>query len=49
MSDGSAIDAGEVPVYIPKKGVDYFTQEDKDELVSEVKEEVSESLVLDIL
>ncbi len=49
MSDGTTIDAGEVPVYIPQKGVDYFTDEDKEEMTQEVKEEVSESLVLDII
>ena len=49
MSNGDTIDAGEVPVYIPQKGVDYFTEEDKEELVAEVVEEVSDSLVLDII
>ena len=49
MSNGDTIDAGEVPVYIPQKGVDYYTEEDKEELVSEIKEEISESLVLDIV
>ena len=49
LSDGNVVDAGEVPVYIPQKGVDYYTEEDKEELVSEVTEEVSESLVLNIV
>lgn len=49
MSDGNTIDAGEVPMYIPQKGVDYFTEEDKEEMVQEVKEEVSDSLVLHII
>ena len=49
MSDGSTIDAGEVPEYIPQKGVDYYTEEDKEELVQDVIESVSDSLVLDII
>ena len=49
MSDGTTIDAGEVPMYIPQVGVDYFTEEDKEEMVSEVKQEISDSLVLDII
>jgi len=49
MSNGDTIDCGEVPVYIPQVGVDYFTDEDKEEMVQEVKEEVSDSFVLDII
>lgn len=49
MSDNSTIDAGEVPYYIPRKGVDYYTEEDKEELVQDVVEEVSGSLVLNII
>ena len=49
MSDGNTIDAGEVPMYIPQKGVDYFTEEDIEEMTQDVIEEVSDSLVLDII
>jgi len=49
MSDGQTIDAGEVPVYIPQKGVDYYTETDKEEIVADVIESVDESLVLDIV
>ncbi len=49
LSDGSTIDAGEVPMYIPQKGVDYYTETDKEEIVADVIESVDESLVLDIV
>ena len=49
MSDGNTVDAGEVPYYIPQKGVDYYTQADKEELVQEVTEELSDSLTLTII
>ena len=49
LSDGNTIDAGEVPMYIPQKGVDYFTEEDIEEMTQDVIEEVSDSLVLDII
>lgn len=48
MSDGSTIDGGEVPYYIPQKGVDYYTNEDKEELKQEIIESIDESFVLDI-
>jgi len=47
MSDGTTEDAGEVPMYIPQKGKDYYTEEDKKEIVADVTESVSASLVLD--
>ena len=49
MSDGSTIDAGEIPVYVPRKGVDYYTEEDKEEIIQDVVESIDESLVLDII
>lgn len=49
MSDGNTIDAGEVPVYIPQKGVDYYTKEDKEELKTEIENELGDSLVLYII
>ena len=49
MSNGETIDAGEVPMYIPQKGVDYYTEEDKEEIVQDVVGQVSGSLVLDII
>ena len=49
LSDGNTVDAGIVPEYIPQKGVDYYTEEDKEELVQDVIESVSDSLVLDII
>ena len=48
MSDGSTHDSGEVPYYIPQKGVDYYTDEDKEELIQEIIESIDESLVLDL-
>jgi hypothetical protein len=50
MSNGEEIDAGELPVYIPQKGVDYYTEEDKEELVADVVDSVvEESMGLDII
>ena len=49
MSNGEIIDAGTIPYYVPKKGVDYFTEDDKEELIRAVLEQVDESLVLDII
>jgi hypothetical protein len=49
MSNGNTIDAGEVPMYIPQVGVDYFTDEDKEQMVSEVKDDISEYFTLDII
>lgn len=40
LSDGTEINAGEVPVYIPQKGVDYLTQEEIDTIKQEVAEEI---------
>lgn len=47
MSNGTTEDAGEVPMYIPQKGKDYYTEEDKKEIVADVTESVSASLVLE--
>ena len=49
LSTGDTVDAGEVPMYIPQKGVDYYTDEDKEEIVQDVIGSVEESLVLDII
>lgn len=49
MSDGSTIDAGEMPFYVPQKGVDYYTDEDKEEIIQDVIGSIDESLVLDII
>lgn len=49
MSDGSEINAGEVPVYIPQKGVDYLTQEEINEIKKEVAEEVEASSELEFV
>lgn len=46
MSDGTVVDAGEVPYFVPQKGVDYWTEDDKDEIIQKVIESVDESLVL---
>jgi len=48
MSNGDTIDSGEVPMYIPQKGVDYYTGEDKEEIIQDVIESIDGSLVLDI-
>ena len=32
LSDGSTVNAGELPMVIPEKGVDYWTEEDKQEI-----------------
>lgn len=45
MSDSSIIDAGELPVYIPQKGVDYFTDEEKQEMVQEVLNEIDTEVI----
>lgn len=49
MSNGDTIDAGEVPMYIPQRGVDYYTDEDKEEIIQDVIGSIDESLVLDII
>lgn len=49
MSNNTTIDAGEVPYYVPQKGVDYYTQEDKEELVQEITEEVNDYFALEII
>lgn len=49
LSDGSSVDAGEVPMYIPQKGVDYYTEQEKDELVQEVTDEVVDYFSLDLI
>lgn len=49
LSNGNTVDAGEVPMYIPQKGVDYFTVEDIEEMTQEVKEEMSDFFVLNII
>ena len=36
LSDGSQIDAGEIVIPMPVKGVDYFTEADKAELFAEI-------------
>ena len=45
MSDSSIIDAGELPVYIPQKGVDYYTEEDKEEIVQDVLGSIDTDIV----
>jgi hypothetical protein len=49
MSNGDVIDAGIVPSYIPQKGVDYFTEEDKEEMVQSVTQDVEDSYTLEII
>jgi hypothetical protein len=49
MSDGEVINAGEVPSYIPQKGVDYYTEEDKKEIEQDVIESVNQSIILEII
>lgn len=49
MSDESTIDAGEMPVYIPQVGVDYFTDEDKEQMVAEIEQIMEDSFTLDIV
>ena len=49
MSDSTTIDAGEVPYYIPQKGVDYYTEADKQELINEISEEVQDSFALKLM
>lgn len=49
LSDGSIIDAGEVPMYIPQKGVDYYTEQEKDNLIQEVAEQVEDYFSLDLI
>ena len=49
MSDGSTIDAGEIPKYIPQKGVDYYTEADKQELIDEITEEVQDAFTLELI
>lgn len=49
MSDGTEVNAGEVPVYIPQKGVDYFTQEEISALKQEIAEEVEASSELEFI
>ena len=45
MSDSNIIDAGELPVYIPQKGVDYYTDEDKEEIVQDVLSSIDTDIV----
>lgn len=47
MSDHTEIDAGYIP--IPVKGIDYFTEEDKNEMEQEIITEITGSLVLYII
>lgn len=47
LSDGTTDDAGEIPMYIPQKGKDYYTEEDKQEIIADVTESISASLVLE--
>lgn len=49
MSDGTEVNAGEVPVYIPQKGVDYLTQEEINALKQEIAEEVEASSELEFI
>jgi hypothetical protein len=49
MSNGEVIDAGIVPSYIPKKGIDYFTDGDKEEIIQSVIENVEDSYTLEII
>ena len=49
MSDSTTIDAGEVPYYVPQKGVDYYTEADKQELINEISEEVQDSFALKLM
>ncbi len=49
MSDGTTVDAGEMPMYIPQKGVDYYTEEDQEAIVQDVINHLDSGAVLEII
>ena len=49
LSNGSTIDAGEVPAYIPQKGVDYYTEQEKEELEDEIVDELKDFFSLELI
>ena len=48
MSDGTTIDAGGVPFVKPEKGVDYWTEEDKQEIKTYVDDVTSNAFAAEL-
>lgn len=47
MSDGSTVDAGEVPFIAPQRGVDYWTEADKAAMKSYIDESMSNAFYVE--
>ena len=47
MSDGSTVDAGEVPFIAPQRGVDYWTEADKAAIKSYIDESMSNAFYVE--
>ena len=48
LSDGSTVNAGELPMAIPEKGVDYWTEEDKQEVKTYVDDITSNAFAAEL-
>lgn len=48
LSDGSTVNAGELPMAIPEKGVDYWTEEDKQEIKTYVDDVTSNAFAAEL-
>lgn len=48
LSDGSTVNAGELPMAIPEKGVDYWTEEDKQEIKTYVDNATSNAFAAEL-
>ena len=48
LSDGSTVNAGELPMAIPEKGVDYWTEEDKQEVKTYVDDVTSNAFAAEL-
>ena len=48
LSDGSTVNAGELPMAIPEKGVDYWTEEDKQEIETYVDDVTSNAFAAEL-
>lgn len=48
LSDGSTVNAGELPMAIPEKGVDYWTEEDKQEIKTYVDDVASNAFAAEL-
>jgi len=47
MSNGSVINAGQMPVVIPERGVDYWTQQDQQQIQTYIDNSISQAFYIE--